>query len=226
MYEQIRRYKMNSKVVKGLFLLTILGLVGLLAVAGAAVAWAAQIADEAPLAIQVQADDAPADTPARPFLGRMTRGLPLGGFMAQRGSCDQAGWADPEAMRATMHAALADALGITVDELEAALAEGQSPMQLAQDLGLDFDALHEARLAAFDQALEAAVADGRLTQEEADLIRERRQLMQEQRQEMRQWHEENGFPGMGMRMQEHRPEGGRGMMRGGMMGRGMGFSAP
>jgi hypothetical protein len=222
---------MNSKLVKGLFLLTILGLVGLLVVAGAAVAWAAQVADELPLTIPVQADDAPADTsadtPARPFLGRMTRGLPLGGFMAQRGSCDQAGWADPEAMRATMHAALADALGITVDELETALAEGQSPMQLAQELGLDFDVLHEARLAAFDQALEAAVADGRLTQEEADLIRERRQLMQEQRQEMRQWHEENGFPGMGLRMQEHRPEGGRGMMRGGgMMGRGMGFNAP
>jgi hypothetical protein len=98
-------------------------------------------------------------------------------------------------------------------------------MQLAQEAGLDMDALHEARLAAFDQALEAAVADGRLTQEEAELIRERRELMQQNRQEMRQQHQENGA-GMGMRMQEHRPEGGRGMRGGGMMGNGMGMNTP
>ena len=228
---------MNSKVVKGLFLMTILGLVGLLAVVGAAVAWAAQVADEAPAVVQVQVDEAvdaaeeaaPSDTVTPPFFGRMMRGMPMSGAMTHRGDCDQAGWADPEAMRDTMHAALASTLGITVEELDAAIAEGTSPMQLAQEAGLDMDALHEARLAAFDQALDAAVADGRLTQEEADLIRERRELMQQNRQEMRQQRQENGAgmgAGMGMRMQEHRPEGGRGMRGGGMMGQGMGQNRP
>jgi hypothetical protein len=223
---------MNSNVVKGLFLTTLFGLVVLV---GGAVAFAAQWEDSAALTqietpVEAEAEDF--IPPIAGFTRQMMRGQmmqgQMGAHMNQQSACEHEGWMDREAMRETMHAALADALGLTVEELEAAIAEGTSPMQLAQEAGLDLDALHEARLAAFDQALEAAVADGRLTQEEADLIRERRELMRENRQEMRQWHEENGAgmgAGMGMRMQQHHPEGGRGM-RGGMMGHGMGQNRP
>jgi len=67
-----------------------------------------------------------------------------------------------------MHAKIAEALGITVDEFEAALAEGKTPYILAQELGVDFAEVQAAMQAAHAEALAQAVADGRITQEQAD----------------------------------------------------------
>jgi hypothetical protein len=78
----------------------------------------------------------------------------FGGFM--RG--------DHEAMQETM----ANALGISIDKLEAAQAEGKRLPELAEELGLGIDKVHATMEATRSQALEDAVADGSITQAHAD----------------------------------------------------------
>ena len=73
----------------------------------------------------------------------------------------------------TMHAAIADALGISVDALEEALAEGKTIVDLADELGVEIEVVRDAMQAAHDEALTKAVADGLMTQEQADGLRER-----------------------------------------------------
>lgn len=68
--------------------------------------------------------------------------------------------------------AVADALNITVDELEAARAEGLTPIDIAQEQGLDLDEVHEALEAAHQEIIEQAVADGVLTEEQAERLSE------------------------------------------------------
>ncbi len=65
-------------------------------------------------------------------------------------------------------ALLSEALGMTVEELEAAYAEGQTLTDLLEAQGLEATTVHDNLEAAFEAALERAVADGILTQEEAD----------------------------------------------------------
>lgn len=69
--------------------------------------------------------------------------------------------------------ALAEELGMSREELEAKLAEGETLRSLARDRGLDSEALRELWLRARDKALEAAVADGVIAQEQADWLRQR-----------------------------------------------------
>ena len=64
--------------------------------------------------------------------------------------------------------ATAEATGLTVDEVIAALQEGQTFAQIAEDQGVEPQAIVDAFLADRQAALEQAVADGRLTQEQAD----------------------------------------------------------
>jgi hypothetical protein len=230
---------MNSKVVKGLFLMTILGLVGLLAAAGAAVAWAAQTADNAPYTADFLLDDG-LDQPAYGFPGQMMH-APDGMMGRHRGPGGPGGWIDREAAHEQMQTAVADALGLTVEELQEALAEGQTPRQLAEDLGIDPAVLDEARTAVFAELVATAVAEGDLTQEQADLILEGQALMAQHRQEMRQWAEANAdvlAEGQALRqthreqMQQWAEENGlpqpgqmnRRGMRGGGMGHGGGFT--
>ncbi len=71
---------------------------------------------------------------------------------------------DPE----LMHARLADALDMSVEEFEAAIADGQTLYTLAQEKGVDFADLREVMEEAHADALAQAVADGRISQEQAD----------------------------------------------------------
>ncbi|NBD36029.1 MAG: hypothetical protein GVY30_08510 [Chloroflexi bacterium] len=104
-------------------------------------------------------------------------------------------------------ALLAEALGMTVEELEDARAEGQTLTDLLEAQGLEATTVHDNLEAAFEAALARAVADGILTQDEADKM-------------------QGGFgrggmmaPGAGMRGRGiQRPGCGRG--RGGRRGRG------
>jgi len=67
--------------------------------------------------------------------------------------------------RAEKAQGLADALGISVDELQAAKADGQSLAEIAGD---NVDALVDYLVAARTEQIDQAVADGRITQERAD----------------------------------------------------------
>ncbi|MCB9419313.1 MAG: hypothetical protein H6667_05895 [Ardenticatenaceae bacterium] len=71
---------------------------------------------------------------------------------------------------ADMHAVIADALGMSLDEFEAAIAAGETPSTLALELGIDLNVIQEAMDAAHAAAFEQAVADGLITQEQADWI--------------------------------------------------------
>jgi hypothetical protein len=63
---------------------------------------------------------------------------------------------------------VAEALGMTVDELRAALADGQTIADLAAAKGVPLDDIADAMMAAETGRLQQAVKDSRLTQEEAD----------------------------------------------------------
>jgi lambda repressor-like predicted transcriptional regulator len=78
---------------------------------------------------------------------------------------DLTGYLDREAL-------LARALGLTVEELQAALDADKTPRDLIAESELDPATLREALAAAYDEALAQAVADGVLTQEQADALPE------------------------------------------------------
>ena len=73
--------------------------------------------------------------------------------------------------------ALAEVLGMDVDELKDALRAGQTPQELAEAQGLDWEEvqaqLQEQVLEAARERLAQAVEEGKLTQEQADAILER-----------------------------------------------------
>jgi hypothetical protein len=65
-------------------------------------------------------------------------------------------------------AILANALGMTQDELEAALAAGQSITDLMVEQGIDTATLQANARAAYEAAIQQAVTDGVITQAQAD----------------------------------------------------------
>jgi len=67
-------------------------------------------------------------------------------------------------------ALLAETLGLTVDELAAARESGTRLDELVDSLGLDLTTVQETLEAARRAAIEQAVTDGLLTDEQADLI--------------------------------------------------------
>lgn len=82
---------------------------------------------------------------------------------------------DPEfaaALRDASQAAVADALGMTVEELEAAREAGQDVRQLAEEKGIELETVHAAVEAARQTVIEQGVADGTITQEQADFLLE------------------------------------------------------
>src|SRR3972149_5665644 len=79
--------------------------------------------------------------------------------------------------RDLIHTQIAEALGLTLDELNAELAAGKTPFVIAQEKGIDFAKVQEAMQAAHAEALKQAVDDGKLTQEQADWMLARQAQM-------------------------------------------------
>ncbi len=93
----------------------------------------------------------------------------------------------------------ADALGMKVKDLTAALREGKTVAELAEAQGIKVEDLVARVVAARKDALQQAVEDGRLTQERADALLER---MQERMTENLQ--DGTCAPGMGRGLQGRR----------------------
>jgi hypothetical protein len=85
-------------------------------------------------------------------------------------------------------ALLAQVLGVSVEELQAAHQEGKSPADLIQEKGLTEEEVQAAMKTAFEAALKQAVTDGVITQAQAD------QMLENQAEFGR-----GGFPGKGGR---------------------------
>ena len=64
--------------------------------------------------------------------------------------------------------AVQELLGLDADELRAARESGSSLAQIAEQQGVSLDELTSTIVAAADEHLDEAVADGRISQEEAD----------------------------------------------------------
>jgi uncharacterized protein YidB (DUF937 family) len=75
-----------------------------------------------------------------------------------------------------MKTIIAEALGITVEELEAAHADGQRLPELVDELGLDMDTVQADIQAGLTDAINQAVADGTITQEQADAMLARMEM--------------------------------------------------
>lgn len=128
------------------------------------------------------------DNPDSPFGGRggVGRHGGRGSFgMGWHDNWDGDGEAGP--MHDAMSSAIADAFGLTVEELEAAHEEGKTAWDIAEEQGLTDEEFSTLMFDARSTALAQAVADGTITQEQADWMQSR-------------WDEakENGFgPGSG-----------------------------
>ena len=88
------------------------------------------------------------------------------------------GWYDEEnPMHDEMLTALSDALEISVDELENRYEAGETLWQIAEAEGLSESEIQEVMSSAHDQALEKAVEEGWLSEEQAEWMDERMELM-------------------------------------------------
>ncbi len=69
-----------------------------------------------------------------------------------------------------MHEAVAAALGLTLDEFEARVADGENAYTVALELGIDFAVVQAAMDAVHEAAFQQAVDDGLVSQEQAGLM--------------------------------------------------------
>ena len=76
-----------------------------------------------------------------------------------------------------IHQPIADALDMSVTDFEAAHDAGKSLAVLAQEQGVSFDKVQEAMKTGRDAAIKLAVADGVITQTQADWMLQRMQNM-------------------------------------------------
>ncbi|MBN1935553.1 MAG: hypothetical protein JW934_12870 [Anaerolineae bacterium] len=76
---------------------------------------------------------------------------------------------------------LAKALGMTAEELQAAYAEGKTLTVLMSEKGLDAAAVREALQKVYAEAVAQAVADGIITQDQADEMQDGRGMMSGER---------------------------------------------
>ena len=75
--------------------------------------------------------------------------------------------------RDELHAKLADALGLTVEEFEAAIESGETLSSLAEQANMTLEELQTLMQDFRAEALTQAVAEGTITQEQADQMLER-----------------------------------------------------
>ncbi len=71
-------------------------------------------------------------------------------------------------MHDAMRDAIAEGLGLTREELDSRIASGETPYEIAQAQGLTQQEFAQLMVEARQTAIEQAVADGLLTQEQAD----------------------------------------------------------
>jgi len=112
--------------------------------------------------------------------------------------------------------ALAEILGISVDELQAGRAEGKTLAQMAEEQGIAVEALTQELLALANTHFDEAVDEGHLTRDEAD--KKLAGLEEQIEDHVNQVPGENGGD-------HHRGEG-RGHQRGGRGGPGSGLAGP
>jgi hypothetical protein len=158
-------------------LLVIAGVAALVAVVGVAALGAVAFAQEPPQKL--------------PLIWTILRHGSLGGGRGGDGfgplglSAEEA-----QVYRGQMQTALAEALDMSVEEFEAAVAEGQAPCEIVEAQGLDASQVWDATQTARQEMLQQAVEDGLLTQRQADWVGER---MAEHNPG--EWCEEGGGPG-------------------------------
>lgn len=100
------------------------------------------------------------------MMGRgMDRGMMGRGMMGRR-----IVMGDPEN---SMVAVAADKLGMTVDELVAQLQDGKTVAELAKEKSVDLQTIVDAVMTVRQEKLSQAVADGKITQKQADLMLEK-----------------------------------------------------
>ena len=78
---------------------------------------------------------------------------------------------------AQMQGAVAKALGVPLDDLNAQLRAGKTIAQIAQSKNIDLTKLHDDVQAAHKALIQQAVKDGKLTQAQADLMLQRMDAM-------------------------------------------------
>ena len=161
-----------NKYVKLLGIVAVIAVAALAAGAGAAGAFA-----NPPAPTQVPGGFGPG------LMGGYGSGMIGGGY--GRGMMDGGGIMAQ--YRDIVHAKVAEALGMTLDEFNAALAAGKTPFSLAQEKGVDFAKVQEAMQAGMAEALKQAVKDGQLTQAQAD------QMLAHHAQ-MQAWHANGAHP--------------------------------
>jgi len=93
---------------------------------------------------------------------------PMGGRFQAPGQGGRAAFGDTGELHTYMLQAIADGLDLTLDDLESKLSEGQNLLEVAKEQGIAEDALPAVLEEARTKSLQAAVADGVLTQEQAD----------------------------------------------------------
>lgn len=122
----------------------------------------------------VYAQDATPTTPTTPWGGR---GGMMGGPGMMGGYAGTARGTGAGPMHTYMVKAYADVLGLTVEEVQAEFEAGKTMWQIAADQGLDDEQIKGIMIQARTVAFEAMVADGVLTQEQADFMLERMNTM-------------------------------------------------
>jgi hypothetical protein len=100
--------------------------------------------------------------------------------------------------RDEVHAALADALGLTVEEFETAIESGEKLSTLAEQADVTLEELRDIMQGFRADALAQAVAEGKITQEQADQMLERMELRGERCGGKFGGHGDHGFRGGGM----------------------------
>lgn len=158
--------------MKKVLLVGLITVVAVLALAGAGVAFA-QIATP---------------NPENPFSFRGAMiGAGFGGNGMIGGRYHHNGMMGQSILHEYMVAAWAEALGLSPEDIQARLDGGETMATIAEEKGLTLDEFRSLMAEVHNNAIDLALADGAITQEQADFMNERMQTMQE-----------NGFmPGAG-----------------------------